>query len=1652
MAKKKQQRPDVPRPQLQNTSNVDTDVFVKGMAKDQDTALTGKENWTHCINCINNSAKGDAGTIGNEPANLPCSQPPYTIIGGIHLYGDKWVLYSTDDTSSEIGLFDDSKCEYETLVNDDCLNFNKRYLITGASKESFECQWWVYWDDGINPSRALNIADIPWKQNQVTGPEIDGSDCITYEDAIPRELDCERIRLNPIIDIPCIKLSKAKDGGQLQNGSYEAYIAYVIDDNKVTDYFKSNIQSLWDHQDNAGSLDIDIEGLDKQFESYQLVIYTNAGMNPYAVVVGTYSTEQSHINLDSIDMSASSPGLIDQLPLYTPVFERSEKMYSVNDYLLRQAPTTDFDFNYQCKANDIGVSWISTAYSSDYYIKGGNKTTFMRDEQYSFFIRFVYNTGNKSSSYHIPGRQADAVDTGAPADLAQVLNNEAGFPNWQINNTATETANILTSPGFENIGATTDDGGTIVAKGQMGYWESTELYPNNPTVWCENCGTPVRHHKMPEEATSLYTRRSSDNNQFIYILGAEFDNIQLPEDEQGVIIPNIVGYEILVGSRQGNKSIIAKGLARNMRAYNIQSAQGTRGVADAESPTGNIQGLMPNYPFNDLGRDPYLSQQEVIRQGDYMGYDGNFTRHDIFTFHSPETSFDRPFLNPTEIKSYGVTGGFSLGRFKRSEEHPKHKLIRDIAAIIAAIIGAGYAIMEMRGEKVQKVKGATSLSIGKDPGPYADEDREAFTDTSTINTTSGTGGTAWSGFGFSGSSGGTGGVANVNMNVSDDPDGDGFNNATQDISQVTAVNPPAGVTSGTVTGTPATVSGSGAAPGMAGNITINDPNLVNPAVADGDPSQYNITYTANTSQAQINAAENVQQFGTAQNVNPPPLSTNLGGQEGASGALSTTNQSATQLFTGLFTTNQEQEFAMSTTPIGDATNALAVIGGGGGLGAAAPSSVSGAEEDFLHDIKQKNDNAAMQTPGHIGSTREVEMKGTKYKSLPGFLQMMFKAYTFLNLMSTGGQNIIDMIYELMEYQDYAYKYNSYGLYTYQNNPQGGQRHRIEVERCRYLSSAFQNLGTNFKINNLHRPKTVILQGLEGDATGSLVDPTTASAGFWRDNSKFVLGELPTWMVQNPTTPLTSRISAHYVGLKFRIDNQYGQIQGIRQLPAACTENFRNATNDDSLNQIVCTNCTDDQTVFDDTNRFRSSVVFGGDCYLNRYSEKVIMPFFWDFLKGEPDDYFFDYRLHQNVPFVRFWYSAAKYELSGLVRPITDLSFSWLSNPNDPGLPSALHNLDRLGSDLQGNAVGDVDNLGSTTGLQDDWAVSQAEVTSNTYGATTGTGWASGSTGGATFAGGNDTSGNTVSQNNANWLSSGGQATKSNGIFTIRNAFCYLHNSGINEFYVESELNMAQRDWDDKPEARHYDWQEFTDVNALFHADIIKDGNFYKFDRSLMWKNLASNLLSYGFVQPLSYDPTIAAECMTHYPKRIMYSLKAQDEAKKDFWRIFLPFNKEDFKEPVTTIKPINKTGAMILFPHRAPQMWQGVDTLQTEGNVKVTIGDGGLFSGPRQNITNADLPHEYASCESMRSVINTPSGAYFISQAQGKIFNYTGGLENIADRGMKQWFNTYLPSRLLAQFPEMEGYVDADNPVVGIGTQFLDNIYVVRSFSNKDSK
>jgi hypothetical protein len=551
----------------------------------------------------------------------------------------------------------------------------------------------------------------------------------------------------------------------------------------------------------------------------------------------------------------------------------------------------------------------------------------------------------------------------------------------------------------------------------------------------------------------------------------------------------------------------------------------------------------------------------------------------------------------------------------------------------------------------------------------------------------------------------------------------------------------------------------------------------------------------------------------------------------------------------------------------------------------------------------------------------------------------------------GGNEILELIYNLINKSDFAFKYNSYGFFnSYQKINTG--LFRIKNTDSNYLGQSFQSFdGGKYKINNLFRPSTVAV---------SLSNPVTEPSVI--DTSRFTIGgsvsttgsvNVTDEYITNPSVKQKMPISAYYGALKFNFDNQYGQLDGIKQVQMRGCVEYLDPTKPDAF-------------------KYSSSAIFSGDIFITRYTEKVIMPIFAQYLLGQPDEFTYDYSQHVNIPYPRFWLNSQKFDMSTLAEEIASLGFA-SSGELDNVFPNDLFYLDRGSNSC-------------ASGLN------------------------------AIFGGSGDP----------------------NPKFAMRYAYMYTHVNGILDFFVESEVNLANRDWEDRTEARIYDVYGYNDIDELFHAQIEKKDNFYKYDESLSPSKFVTQLGSFGEIQPRYYNPYTAETCYVSYPKRLIYSLQAQKESKKDFWRVFLPFNYQDFKNKVSVIKPINKNGAIIFFPFLSPQMFQGVDILKTSLDTKLTIGDGGLFSQPFQNIVNADLSNEYGSCESLRSVMNTPVGLFFISQAQGKIFHFTGQtLDPISNAGMKWWFNKYLPSQLVKQYPQLEASPLSDNPVVGVGCQTI---------------
>jgi hypothetical protein len=1508
--------------QEQNTSNNQVRTFDKSLNEDVNDFHLPSNEWTHGRNVINNSVTGDLGKLGNEPANILCVQAPYPIIGFIHIIEDRWAVFSTDGTNSEIGLFIEGNCgtlepAYYTIVNAPCLKFNIEKLIIGVSRPTSTCTYKLYWDDGINPSRVLEIdidnpsrnwytdpnSTLPWVQNCVdsNGPSPGG--CIICTNT--PVLDCDKIRLALFINPICPRVENGTQGGNLLNGSYMVAMAYAIKGQKISDWYVSNVQSLWTHQNSSGSIDVFIDSIDPDFDEVIVTVISVTNQQTVARQAGVYSTRQTRLGFDII--SDTWPAVpIEQLPLMTPIIDKSDAMYNVGDYLIRVGPTSKEDFNYQPLANQIVSKWQSVEYPADYYYKGNNKTGYMRDEVYPFFIVWEYDTGDESAAYHIPGRPAFSSDLTPPA--GNVIAGET--QTWQVYNTATQTA---------TPGTVLPDGGVVIAEGLMGYWQSTEYYPDKkPQVWNASahcwsslnpgsipgcleptppipytgtasglasfdlCGTPIRHHKFPEDSLTTQTNRfNAGVGNKIRIMGVKFENIRAPRRSDGSLIPGIIGYKIMRGTRNGNKTVIAKGMINNTHEYDIPGAPGTKGY-------------YPNYPFNDLRDDPFLSTTQTstasilnpaLPGGDIKNYNampggfgtGRFSPN-LVTFHSPETNFNNPYLATKELRIYQGINGNVKGKFEISEQHPKEKLITDMAFIIASIGGLGVAALATNGNRRVHREYPNYQGFSQEPNYF------------TKNT------------------------YNLNEN--------GSINGTDTSTQ--APYPEAGTETGGPLPTPVATA-----------------NLITPTPI--------ITTLNETTTNNVNGTTDLS-VPQKTNIISQPAPTHLP-------IMSPALVAVFSAFTG-YDAVKNSGASLALTIVPGTTDDVAQEAGMNTANTAATSSLTGVSSAQI----------------------TIENEDGDYQGIPQPFRTISSFPLFLNYYSDGTDSLIRLIRAIIRYKDYVVRYHSHGFYNRtENRP---VTFRTALSDQQYIDPEIVDYSSSIRINNLYRQRTVALAtitpfgsgiGLPTVADKTRYDYAGLAPSFWPTG---ILGSNWThtaealcskWIDGSSTVDGANNgqvASSWYGALKVRIDNQYGQLNNIVQVPISHC--FTPVTINRVTKQITSGSST--------------GPLFGGDIYVNRYTEKNTFLFFYDWLYGQLDGAQLDYLQHQMIPYPKYWCNFNQFQTNDFTSTIFQNLITWNWPSGTVFTPSSYYAVD---------GPGNVPLAG--------WNI---------------------------------------------------LANIANAFFLDKKGWMYLSNCGVRDFFVESEINLAQRDYGDIPEQKFYNPYNGGSTKDLFSTGIIKSGNYYKYDQSLSISKLFINYASWSSTQSPSYDPYIAETCFVYRPTRVIYSLPAQFEGLRDGWMVFLPNNYYDFINLVTCIKPVNKNGAMIFFNAASPVQFQGLDQLQTDLGTKLTIGDGGLFSQPLQQIINVDASHEYASCQNRMSVINTPAGLYWISQNQGKIFNYAGGLKEISNIDLKWWFAQYLPYTLTKDFPSFEL---VDNPVMGIGCQSVyDNENSLVYFSKRD--
>lgn len=268
---------------MQNLTTTYSNTPNKGLITDLDNALIGKELWTHAVNTTHSTHQGNMQFLTNEPSNLECVTLPLDPIGFIRVLNNRWVVFSTDHISSEIGIFDESKCTYTKIINDSCLNFNKSSLIRGAFKENFDCTETIYWTDGgRNPRRRLNLERVPYQY------KVNDDTCETKE--FNKKVDCNELLLMPKLSVPCIH-TRIGSAGSLTNGSYQFGMAYTVNQQRTSEFYSvTNPEFIWSHQNMGQSIILEIDNLDREYDEYELVVLYTQRETTTVKRIGFYPT------------------------------------------------------------------------------------------------------------------------------------------------------------------------------------------------------------------------------------------------------------------------------------------------------------------------------------------------------------------------------------------------------------------------------------------------------------------------------------------------------------------------------------------------------------------------------------------------------------------------------------------------------------------------------------------------------------------------------------------------------------------------------------------------------------------------------------------------------------------------------------------------------------------------------------------------------------------------------------------------------------------------------------------------------------------------------------------------------------------------------------------------------------------------------------------------------------------------------------------------------------------------------------------------------------------------------------------------------------------------------------------------------------------
>ena len=400
-----------------------------GLNMDQVPSQIAKGSLTYALNAALENFTANSVNYQNELGNSFCLDFPegYSLIGKHFIpEQDKHIFFLANpyNGGSEIGYMINNDCTYHTYVNAPCLNFSINNPIHKVVHRITNCSTEIYWTDGVNPRRYLNLDSDKIPHEVECGSPL-------CNPVYKEELDCNQLKLQPDFDIPLLSIEDITSTGDLLAGTYQFAVQYADAlGNPFTSYYSvTNPVPIADpsivtpnfNYPVGKSIVLSISHLDTtgQFDYFNVAVIKTVNAISSVELVGTYyingeNTQITYTGQSKTDIRLSMDDIFEKFPFY----DVADDVTTAQDILIWKGMSTAERVNYQKIANQIHLQWETWRIPEDEnYADEWNATnlrSYLRDEVYAFEIQFLLANGRETDGFHIPGRSMTALEASAP--------------------------------------------------------------------------------------------------------------------------------------------------------------------------------------------------------------------------------------------------------------------------------------------------------------------------------------------------------------------------------------------------------------------------------------------------------------------------------------------------------------------------------------------------------------------------------------------------------------------------------------------------------------------------------------------------------------------------------------------------------------------------------------------------------------------------------------------------------------------------------------------------------------------------------------------------------------------------------------------------------------------------------------------------------------------------------------------------------------------------------------------------------------------------------------------------------------------------------------------------------------------------------------